>query len=87
MQKSIFTDEYKLLVSLMRAERESRGLSQELVAERLGITSSQLSKWERRERRVDVRELDLYCMAIGIPIRDLIDKWKRSSESQVHDLE
>ena len=76
MQKSIFSPEYKLLISLMRAERETRGLSQDLVAERVGITASQLSKWERRERRVDLRELRLYCAAIDIPLQTLIGAWE-----------
>lgn len=80
MQKSIVSPEYRRLVALMRSERESRGLSQDQVAERLGLSGSQLSKWERYERRVDVRELDLYCRAIGVPLVDLIQKWEDSKD-------
>ena len=61
----------------MRAKREGRGISQETVAECLGITASQLSKWERRERRIDIAEARLYCRAIGLELVDLIVEWER----------
>ncbi len=60
----------------MRKRREELGISQEVVAGRLGITPSQLSKWERRERRIDVNEARLYCNAIGVGLVDLIAEWE-----------
>lgn len=72
MRKSIHSTPYQRLVALMRKHREDLGISQEVVAGRLGITPSQLSKWERRERRIDVDEARLYCLAIGIDLVDLI---------------
>lgn len=62
----------------MRAKREERGLSQETVAECLGITKSQLSKWERRERRIDIAEARRYCQAIGLELVDLIAEWEQA---------
>ncbi len=61
----------------MRTRREELGISQEVVAGRLGITPSQLSKWERRERRIDVDEARRYCRAIGLELVDLIAQWER----------
>jgi transcriptional regulator with XRE-family HTH domain len=60
----------------MRKRREELGISQEVVAGRLGITPSQLSKWERRERRIDVNEARLYCNAVGIGLVELITEWE-----------
>lgn len=78
MQKSIYDPEYKKLIALLRKARQDAGLSQDEVANRLGITASQLSKWERRERRVDLRELRLYCKAIGVPLCPFVQTWEDS---------
>jgi len=76
VRKSIHSTPYKRLVALMRKRREELGISQEVVAGRLGITPSQLSKWERRERRIDVNEARLYCNAVGIGLVELITEWE-----------
>ena len=60
----------------MRKRREELGISQEVVAGRLGITPAQLRKWERRERRIDVNEARLYCNAVGIGLVELITEWE-----------
>lgn len=78
MQKSITAPEYRLLIDMLRKAREDRNVTQAEVAERLGITASQLSKWERRERRIDVRELALYCDAAGIDPVELISSWLKA---------
>lgn len=79
MQKSIHAPEYKLLIKMLREARESRGVTQAALADRLGITPSQLSKWERRERRIDLRELALYCEASGIELKQFVDDWWREA--------
>ena len=76
MRKSIYQEDYVVLVALMREMREELGKTQEAVAADLGITASQLSKWERRERRVDISELRLYCKSIGIELSTLIEAWE-----------
>lgn len=78
MRKSIYSSDYRLLIVLMRRAREERGFTQELVAMHLGITASQLSKWERFERRVDASELRNYCNAIGVPIGQLVRDWEQA---------
>lgn len=79
MKKSIHSPEYKTLVRMMREARELNGVTQAVIAERLGITGSQLSKWERRERRVDILELRHYCDAAGIDILKLLAAWLQAS--------
>lgn len=72
MEKSIFTQEYAIFLSNLRAARKAAGLTQEQVADRLGQTQSFVSKCERGERRIDVVELRAFCQAIGISFSDFI---------------
>jgi len=59
MQKTIYSEEHKFLVSQLREAREQAGLSQEQVAKRLGVTQSFISKIESgncgQNRRRDVK--------------------------------
>ncbi len=76
MEKSIFTQDYTLFLSLLRKARKVTRLTQEQVAERLQQTQSFVSKCERGERRIDVIELRAFCQAIGIPLEDFIQQLK-----------
>jgi transcriptional regulator with XRE-family HTH domain len=84
MRKSLSSPDYQLLLSMLRQAREDRGISQALVGRILGISASQLGKWERCERRVDASEIRLYCKAMGVPIAELIAEWDRQvSEEEI----
>lgn len=65
MEKSLFSSEYVALVGLLREVRESSGISQEQIAQRLGTKQSLISKVERGERRLDVIELRRWVMELG----------------------
>ena len=77
MGKSIYTKDYKQFLSLLKQARQSRGISQEALAEMLGQTQSFVSKCERGERRLDLIEARRFAKAIGIPLADLVDKLER----------
>jgi transcriptional regulator with XRE-family HTH domain len=66
MSKSIFSEEYRVLLRHLREARRRAGLTQEDVASRIGQGQSFVSKCERGERRIDVIELRNFCRAIGI---------------------
>jgi transcriptional regulator with XRE-family HTH domain len=66
LRKSIYTEEYKLMLDTLRRVREVAGVTQAELANRLGITQSALSKWERGERRMDIIEVRNYCLAMEI---------------------
>lgn len=66
MEKSIYSQEYQRFLELLRETRETKGLTQTQVAEKLGQTQSFISKVERGERRLDIVELRAFCSAIGI---------------------
>lgn len=66
MEKSLFSSEYTALVGLLREVRQSSGITQEQIAEKLGTKQSLVSKVERGERRLDVIELRRWVLALGV---------------------
>ena len=70
MEKSIFSQSYKIFLRRLRAARKNANLSEADVAIRLRKTQSFVSKCERGERRIDVIELRSFCKAIGISFAD-----------------
>lgn len=66
MAKSLHTPEYEYFRSLIVAAREKSGLTQADVAARLGRHQSFVSKYESGERRLDVVEMVLICIALGV---------------------
>jgi len=72
MKKSTFTAEYASLLAVIKTEREGRGITQEELARRLGVSQTFVSKCERGERRIDAVELSWFCQAIGISLVQVI---------------
>ncbi|TDG24285.1 XRE family transcriptional regulator [Paraburkholderia silviterrae] len=68
MEKSIYTEQYGLMVDALRKARESAGLSQVELATKLGLTQSTVGKCERGERRLDIIELREWCLALGVTL-------------------
>lgn len=54
------------LCTALREARESAGLTQTDLANRLGVGQSYVSKIENGDRRIEVAELVLVCRALGI---------------------
>ncbi len=65
MDKSIHSPEYAAMLALLRETRQSAGLTQVQLAERLKRTQSVVSKMELGEVRIDVIQLRTICKAIG----------------------
>ncbi len=74
MTKSIFTDAYKLLISILVKERNDAKITQQKLADRLNKHQSFVAKYESRERRLDVVELIQITEALNIDIVPLIHK-------------
>lgn len=66
----------RALQDLLRQVRVDAGLSQRAVAARLHQAQSYVSKYETGERRLDLAQLDEVCEAIGIPLEDLVRRYK-----------
>jgi len=57
--------------------REASGLTQVALAARLGLTQSEVSKFERGERALDVLQLRAWLRALGVafsPFADALDR-------------
>jgi transcriptional regulator with XRE-family HTH domain len=75
MNKSIYSEEYTVFLAVIRNAREQFGLTQGQLAAKLGVTQSFVSKCERGERRLDVVEFRTWCLAIGVPIEELVHRF------------
>lgn len=64
MPKTIHKRRYKLLAAWLRDSRESKGLTQRQLADRIGVHYSYIWKVESCERRLDLLEFIEYCEAI-----------------------
>lgn len=68
MEKSIRSQQYAIMVRLLRDMRLAAGLSQEQLATRLHVTQTFVSKCERGQRRIDPVELRAWCIALGTSV-------------------
>ena len=83
MEKTIYSSAYAIFLDLLRAERESRGLTQQALAERLKTTQTQVSKIERGERRLDVLELHAWCKALEMPMSTFVGKLEDALQAPI----
>jgi transcriptional regulator with XRE-family HTH domain len=66
--KSIDQPEYEVVLDLIRAVRVEAGLSQQALGERLGRPQTYASDCELGARRLDVLQLQQWCVACGITL-------------------
>jgi transcriptional regulator with XRE-family HTH domain len=71
MEKAIHSRRYRMLILQLQGYRKLNKIPQHELADRLGITQSQVSKIERCERRLDVLEMIDYCRAINLSADDI----------------
>ena len=76
--KSIYTEELRILVGLLRQLREEAGLRQVELAERLNRHQSFVSKYEAGQRRLDLIELRAVAGALGISLVELVRRFEES---------
>lgn len=74
MPKSVFSRNYDVLVELLTSARAERGITQALLATRLGKPQSFVAKVEGGERRLDVIEFVAFADALEISAVELFDK-------------
>ena len=70
--KSIYTDDYINIISVLRATRINKNITQAEMAKLLNTTQSFVSKVENRERRLDVIELLSWIDALGVSVSDVL---------------
>jgi transcriptional regulator with XRE-family HTH domain len=74
MEKSVHTQEYAILLRLLREIRESASVTQVELGRRLGQTQSYVSKFERGEIRLDVIQLRAICGLLDTDLPTFIAK-------------
>ncbi len=72
MEKSIFTQEYDVVLSLLKQVRRDANVTQVELAERLRQSQSFVSKCERGERRLDIIQLRTICHALGTTLPEFV---------------
>ncbi|WP_159700100.1 helix-turn-helix domain-containing protein [Massilia sp. 9I] len=72
MEKTIYTQEYSVMLKVLRETRERAGLTQVDIAAKLNVTQVFISKCEGGQRRLDVIELRAWCNALGISTAEFI---------------
>ena len=67
-EKSIYTDEYAVVLRLLCLARKKSGVTQVDLADRLGQTQSFVSKVERGDRRLDIVQLRTILLEFGVTL-------------------
>lgn len=70
--KHIHSDGHQKLCDLIRRTREEKGITQLVLADRLEVPQSFVSKVETGERRLDILELRAVCFALDVPLKKFI---------------
>ncbi len=73
---------YKSLIASLVEHRKNAGVSQVTLADLLNTDQSQISKFERCERRLDVMDYVRYCESIGLDLGILLKKISRLCPKQ-----
>ncbi len=68
------TDPRKSLGQTIRVRRETLGLTQEQLAEKAGLHWTFISGVERGVRNISIMKLHSIALALGVSLRDLVDK-------------
>lgn len=73
-EKSIYRDEYQIIIDWLSSKREILGITQEGLAKKLDRPQSFISKYENYERRLDVVEFLEICKILGVNPKEIFDK-------------
>ena len=65
-------------LQLLKKTRQDAMLTQAQLARKIGETQTFISKCERGERRIDVVELDTFCRAFGVSLKQFVGKLERA---------
>lgn len=63
---------YSAVLKSLVARRKALGITQVDLAQAMGTDQSQISKFERRERRIDLIDYLRFCVALGVEPGELL---------------
>lgn len=82
-QKTQHLAQYRPVPGLLRTLREEAGLSQRAIGELLGRPQSWVYNCEVGNRRVDVAEFCLWCLATGVAPPDALTQYLKVAKLRV----
>lgn len=77
MDKSLYSSERQILLSLLREARLAAGLSQVELANALGWTQGMVSKAEKGDRTLDAVELREWLLHLGQDLPTFAEVWEQ----------
>lgn len=77
MDKSIYTQEYAVVLRLLVEARKQAGITQIDLAKKLGQSQSFVSKVERGDRRLDIIQLRTLCQIFSTSLPDFVERLER----------
>lgn len=77
---SIHDPEYHRIINALISLREKSSLSQKAIAHQIGLTQPDISKIERRERRIDILETLRWVRATNTDPADFFAQFTNSEE-------
>ena len=81
-KQKVYKRRYKYFCEVIKLERETHKISQEELANKLGIKQSFISKTESGDRRLDVIELLEYCEAMNISLTEFVFRLEGKLQDQ-----
>lgn len=82
MSRSFHNDGYQLFQAMIKELRREKGVTQEALAESLGMPQSYVSKYELGERRLDLIETFEICRALNTDFVAFVQKFAKYVESR-----
>lgn len=80
LSKSLRSPEHIALIGELKSARQRAGMSQQDVADRLGVPQSFVAKIELGERRIDVIEFLWISKALDVSWKDVLQKVQRQGQ-------
>ena len=74
MEKSVYTDDYSVVVRLLREARTAAGVTQVQMAKMLGQSQSFVSKYENGDSRMDILQLRTVCQTLGLSLAEFVER-------------
>ncbi len=74
MEKSVYTEDYPVVVELLRSARTVAGVTQVRLAEMLGQSQSFVSKYENGDTRLDILQLRTVCQSLGLSLGEFVER-------------
>lgn len=78
MTKSIFTKEYRAFLELLIHMRQTKNITQSVLAKKLKKPQSYVSKYESAERRLDIIETMNIVKVFNISLSDFCKKLEKT---------